>query len=229
MQQIPHKEFLNNFFTGSWQDSFSRGELYNNDPITRDARFCGTTASMCGVEKAGYCGDDGGMVQAIRLDLMLHAFMLFQAGIPVIYSGDEVGQVNDYTYKEDPDKMLDSRYIHRGAFQWHLADNIDKEGTVQNQLFNGLRQLETIRQAHEAFGAGAQAATCDSCDSALLYISRTSENEKLLGIFNFSQAVKILDWTIGGINLVTGGDVAEEKRLVLRPYDFVWLKLEKTE
>lgn len=227
MQQIPHKEFLNSFFTGNWQDSFSRGELYNNDPITRDARFCGTTASMCGVEKAGYCGDDYGMVQAIRLDLMLHAFMLFQAGIPVIYSGDEVGQVNDYTYKEDPDKMLDSRYIHRGAFQWHLADNIDKEGTVQNQLFNGLRQLETIRQAHEAFGAGAQAATCDSGDSALLYISRTSENEKLLGIFNFSQAVKILDWTIGGTNLVTGGDVAEEKRLVLRSFDFVWLKLEK--
>ncbi len=226
MQQIPHKEFLNDFFTGRWPDSFSRGELYNNDPITRDARFCGTTASMCGVEKAGYCGDDYGMVQAIRLDLMLHAFMLFQAGIPVIYSGDEIGQVNDYTYKEDPDKMLDSRYIHRGAFQWHLTDNIGKEGTVQNQLFHGLRQLEILRQTHEAFRADAHAETYYSDDPALLYICRTSENEKLLGVFNFSQAVKILDWSIGGLNLVTGGDVAEEKRLVLRSYDFVWLKLE---
>lgn len=225
MEQAPHKRFLNRFFTGNWPDSFSRGELYNNDPITRDARFCGTTASMCGVEKAGYCGDDSGMVQAIRLDLMLHAFLLFQPGIPVIYSGDEVGQVNDYTYKEDPDKMMDSRNIHRGAFQWRLTDNIAKEGTVQNQLFLGLRQLERIRQSHGAFGAGARAETLDSGDPSLLCIRRAGGREEILGIFNFSQTVKILDWTVGGVNLVTGASVTEERRLVLRPYDFVWLDM----
>ena len=52
--------------------------------------------------------DEAGMDAAIRLDLMLHAFMFMQSGIPVIYSGDEVGQVNDYSYKEDPEKREDS-------------------------------------------------------------------------------------------------------------------------
>lgn len=33
----------------------------------------------------------------------LHAFMLSQSGTPVIYSGDEIGQVNEYSYKDDPD------------------------------------------------------------------------------------------------------------------------------
>ena len=33
---------------------------------------------------------------------MLHAYMLSQSGIPVIYSGDEIGQENDYTYHENP-------------------------------------------------------------------------------------------------------------------------------
>ena len=46
---------------------------------------------MCGVEKAGFCHDRQAMEEAVRLDTMLHAFMLFQSGIPVLYSGDEVG------------------------------------------------------------------------------------------------------------------------------------------
>ena len=33
------------------------------------------------------------------MDVMLHAYMFMQSGIPVLYSGDEIGQVNDYSYK----------------------------------------------------------------------------------------------------------------------------------
>ena len=40
----------------------------------------------------------------IREDLMLHAYMLTQSGIPMLYSSDEVGRLNDYSYKDDPDK-----------------------------------------------------------------------------------------------------------------------------
>ena len=49
--------------------------------VSRDARFCGTTASMCGIEEALEKQDEGKMDQAIRLDLMLHGFMLQQSGI----------------------------------------------------------------------------------------------------------------------------------------------------
>ena len=52
---------------------------------------------------------------------MLHAYMFMQSGIPVLYSGDEIAQVNDYTYKNDPNKVADSRYIHRGVMHWDLA------------------------------------------------------------------------------------------------------------
>ncbi len=225
MQQIPHKQFLNDFFTGKLEDSPSRGELYNNDPITRDARFCGTTASMCGVEKAGFCGDEYGMERAIRLDVMLHAFMLFQAGIPVIYSGDEVGQVNDYSYKDDPEKRMDSRYIHRGAFQWSLVKNIEKPGTVQERLFTALRRLETLRAEHEAFGTGAKAATCASGDDGVLILKRTGEKETLVGIYNFSRERKEIAWTEGGTDMLTGETLGSDGRVWLRPYDFVWGRL----
>jgi len=40
---------------------------------------------------------------------MLHAYMLTQSGIPVIYSGDEIAQLNDESYHTDPDKKADIR------------------------------------------------------------------------------------------------------------------------
>ena len=69
------------------------------------------------------------------MDLTLHAYMFMQSGIPVLYGGDEMGQVNDYTYKEDPDKRADSRYIHRGAMNWELAENISDPDTMEGKLF----------------------------------------------------------------------------------------------
>lgn len=42
--EVAHKRYLNQWFTGQWPGSVSRGELYNDDPRLGDARLCGTTA-----------------------------------------------------------------------------------------------------------------------------------------------------------------------------------------
>ena len=107
MDEAGHKRYLNQYFSGRYTGSESRGELYNDDPVTQDARFCGTAASVCGVESALYEKNDEKLANAISLDLMLHAYMLTQSGIPMLYSGDEIGQINDYTYREDPEKRED--------------------------------------------------------------------------------------------------------------------------
>lgn len=56
--------------------------------------------------KAGFEHDEEAMNAAVREDIMLHAYMLTQSGIPMLYSGDELGQVNDYSYKNDPENVL---------------------------------------------------------------------------------------------------------------------------
>lgn len=185
-----HKQYLNDYFQGFAGESNSRGELYNADPVTGDARFCGTTASMCGIEKAGFEQDGAAMEKAVRLDVMLHAYMFMQSGIPVLYSGDEIGQVNDYTYKEDPLKAADSRYIHRGAMNWKLAENIERPGTVEEKIFTGLKELEQIRRAEKAFVSNADTWTVETGDQSVLCIGRYFEGEKVLGLFNFSEADK---------------------------------------
>ena len=222
MGERSHKQYLNDYFQGYAGASNSRGELYNADPVTGDARFCGTTASMCGIEKAGYEQDAGGvektdyaqgagameksdfeqdvrvtekagrrlgaaMEQAIQLDIMLHAYMFMQSGIPVLYSGDEVGQVNDYTYKEDPAKAADSRYLHRGKMDWALAENISNSDTVAGKLFQGLSQLEQIRKKEKVFVSNADAWTVETGERAVLCMGRYLNGEKVMGLFNFSE------------------------------------------
>ncbi len=186
-QERSHKQYLNDYFQGLAGGSCSRGELYNADPVTGDARFCGTTASMCGIEKAGFEQDREGMERAVQLDVMLHAYMFMLSGIPVLYSGDELGQVNDYSYKIDPGKAADSRYIHRGPMDWERAGNIADPDTVEGKLFGRLRRLEEIRRAEKVFVSYADCRAVDTGDPAVLCIERRFEGERLIGLFNFSE------------------------------------------
>ena len=191
IEEVPHKKHLNDFFTGKYPDSFARGELYNDDPRLGDARLCGTTASLCGIERFGFEGDEEGVDRAIRYDITLHAFMFSQSGIPVVYSGDEIGMLNDYSYKNDPDKAADSRYIHRGDFRWDLAENRHRPDTVQGKLFPVLDKLEHIRTSHSVFNSDVPLRTLDTWDSSILALVRENDTEKFIGIYNFSEYDKV--------------------------------------
>ena len=228
MQEVPHKRFLNDYFTGRIAGSVSRGELYNDDPVTQDARFCGTTASMCGVESAGFEGDSKKMENAIRADIMLHACMLAQSGIPMLYSGDEIGQVNDYSYKDDPDKCVDSRYIHRGKFHWELAEKCEEEGSVQERIFGALDKLEKIRRRESVFDASANVYTYDVHDDAVLCIMREKDGERFFGIFNFSAGERTAWMKEEGayVDLMTGKEIKVENPVV-PGHGFYWIKSEK--
>lgn len=225
MEEPSHKRYLNDYFTGKIADSISRGELYNDDPVTQDARFCGTTASMCGIEAAGFEGNAEKMQVAIQEDLMLHAYMLTQSGIPMLYSGDELGQVNDYSYKDDAEKASDSRYLHRGAFLWELADKRKDLSTVQGQLFQMLNRLEQIRRQENVFSQEAEVYTYDVHNDSILGILREYKGERFIELFNFSESEQTAWMQEEGIfrNLVNG-EIVEVKDPVLKGYEFVWMK-----
>lgn len=225
MEEPSHKRYLNDYFTGKIANSISRGELYNDDPVTQDARFCGTTASMCGIEAAGFEGNAEKMQTAIQEDLMLHAYMLTQLGIPMLYSGDELGQVNDYSYKDDAEKASDSRYLHRGAFLWELADKRKDLSTVQGQLFQMLNRLEQIRRQENVFSQEAEVYTYDVHNDSILGILREYKGERFIALFNFSENEQTAWMQEEGIfrNLVNG-EIVEVKDPVLKGYEFVWMK-----
>ena len=220
-----HKRYLNDFFTGKHPGSDSRGELYNDDPVTQDARFCGTTASMCGIEAALFEKDDEKLKRGIREDLMLHAYMLTQSGIPMLYSSDEIGRLNDYSYKEDPDKAADSRYIHRGAFQWELAEKRNSKSSVEGQIFQTLSRMEQIRSQESVFDKDCDVYTYDVHDDSILCILRQKGNERFIGIFNFSDSEKTAWMQEEGTfrDLITD-QTLELKDVELPAYGFMWCK-----
>ena len=222
--EVAHKKYLNDWFTGKWPGSPSRGELYNDDPRLGDARLCGTTASLCGVETAEQRQDPFLMERAIACDLMLHAWMLVQSGIPVLYSGDEVGQLNDYTYHDDPDKAADSRYIHRGDFLWDLAELRKAPDTRQGKQFAGLRRLEQLRAAEPAFDAQATVWTFDTGSDHVLGIGRWYNGHKLIACFNFSaEFLHVSSWEKGPYEeLMYGGHREDLNDVELYPYGFAW-------
>ena len=185
-EEVAHKRFLNDYLTGKWEGSKARGELYNDDPRLGDARLCGTTASLCGVEAALESGDRAALTAALRLDATLHAFMFTLSGVPVLYSGDEIAQENDKSYHDDPIKKDDSRYLHRGNMDWKKAEKRTKKTTPEGRMFAAVRQLEEIRGKYNVFDAAGDTWLLDTGNDHVLGICRYWRGEQLLALFNFS-------------------------------------------
>ncbi len=225
MDEVGHKRFLNDYYLGRYSYSTSAGELYNEDPVTGDARFCGTTASMCGIERGGFENNEEKVAAGIQLDLMLHSFLLFQSGIPVIYSGDEIGAVNDWSYHQDPLKAEDSRYIHRGKFNWEAAGQIKDKASVPGRVHKGLMELEKARRSDEIFSSDAEVYTIETHNESVLGMIRIKNDEKVIGLFNFSSEAKdvwITEFHDGYQDFFHHSKGKKLETLTLQPYEFVW-------
>ena len=228
MEEVPHKRFLSDYFTGKWPGSMARGELYNDDPSSGDARLCGTTASLCGLEGALETGNQEAEEKAVACDQMLHAFMMTLSGIPMLYSGDEIGQLNDYSYRNDPAKAADSRYVHRGKFHWEMAAKRTEKGTVQQRLFSGIRRLEEIRKKLPVFLNAAAVRTADTGDPAVLCLIRELDGEKLAAIFNFSGEEKTAYINEPGTYRdLLSEEVLEGVNVPMGPYGARWMLLKQ--
>ena len=224
MEENPHKKFLNDYFTGKYPGSLSRGELYNDDPSSGDARLCGTAASLCGIEAACESKNPEDLQKALSLDLLLHGYMMSLSGIPMIYSGDEVASLNDYTYHEDPKKADDSRYIHRGPFLWEEATLRHTPGTIQQRIFEGLEKMETLRKELEVFSQESSLSLKETWDSSVLCLCRQGGGQYLVSLFNFSDQPKTAWIKEEGVyqELLTG-QKQEARDVLLAPYEMKWM------
>jgi len=182
MEEVPHKAYLNAYLTGKWPGSASRGELYNDDPRLGDARLCGTTASLCGAEID--------RETALARIETLHAFLLTLSGLPMLYSGDEIGQLNDYGYHDDPLRREDSRYLHRGALRWADAEKRADPKSWPGAVYHKIGVLTALRRRCPIFDAQADMRTVDTGSDRVLGIERAFEGQRLLALFNFSEQVE---------------------------------------
>ncbi|KFJ03909.1 alpha-amylase family protein [Bifidobacterium subtile] len=182
---LEHKEFLYHFYEGAVPGSWAMGELYNYDAASSDARSCGTTASLCGVERAVITHDKPALETAVSRDLLLHMAMAFLRGFPMLSCGDEIAQLNGWNYKEDPDRVEDSRNLHRSRFDWDKAALRRESGTLQNRLWDGMAELRSMRD-DPCFAPDAWVSTWDAHNDGVFALVRKSQGETLVGLFNFT-------------------------------------------
>ena len=224
IEEVAHKKYLNDYFQGKWPYSLARGELYNDDPRLGDARLCGTTASLCGLEEALKNGDPDLINTALRFDLMLHAYMFTMSGVPVLYSGDEIAQENDWSYHEDAQKEEDSRYLHRGNLDWEKAALRKDLKTIEGRIFAAIRKMERLHEEHRVFDGAADLWLMPHESDFVLGVGRYYQGEKLLAFFNFYEFdVTIHPQEEGQFRDLWTGEERSLENLHIPARGFAWL------
>lgn len=182
-----HRQFLNNFYTGQFPGSFARGAFFQFNPRTGDARICGTTASLAGLEIALEHDDGAAIDLAIRRILMMHAVIMARGGIPLLYMGDEIGMLNNYDYLNHPDQAGDSRWLQRPHMDWEKAERRHDLHSVEGRLFSGFCKLIETRKSYPAFHNFALFQQFNHDNPQVLAFARKRHDGDLLVIANFDE------------------------------------------
>lgn len=230
MNPFDHRLFLNDFFTGQFPGSFATGLLFNYNPVTRDGRINGTCASLAGLEKALDAEDETLIELAIKRILLLHSIILSIGGIPLIYLGDGVGTLNDYSYRDDPDKANDSRWVHRPRTDWDQMEHRKNRATIEGRVFQPLTRLIKIRKNHPIF-AGIDTEIIDTGNLHVFGYIHWHDGQSLFVLANFSEHEQGVHmprfWTHGLkselYDLVKEENVNLAYDYTLQPYQFMWL------
>ncbi|HPL69934.1 MAG TPA: amylosucrase [Brevefilum sp.] len=228
-----HRQFLNAFFTGVFDGSFGRGLPFQENPITRDARISGTCASLAGLEKA-ITEETGVEVDiAIRRILLIHNVILSIGGIPLIYLGDEVGTLNDYSYRQNPAKADDSRWVHRPEADPELYALSTDESTIPGKIFHGLQNLIELRKSTPIIQQGLP-EFIDSGNPHVFAYRHAGKEANILFLNNFSDqpqtvpnnVLRLCNLVFPLVDMVSGTVIKDETVLSLAPCQYLWLQSE---
>ena len=179
-----HRRFLNAFYTGRFPGSFARGLPFQENPKTGDCRISGTCASLAGLEKAMHEETDHEVDLALRRILLIHGITLLIGGIPLIYLGDEIATLNDYSYRSQPSKMNDSRWVHRPAADSAAYERRKDPATVEGRLYAGLQRLITLRKANPVF-SGHEFQVIETENPHVFAFTRTNAGQQAMVFANF--------------------------------------------
>ena len=226
-----HRGFLSNFYDGSFPGSFAQGALFQENPATGDKRVSGSFASLAGLEKALAGGDAAGADLAVQRILLGHALIAAFGGIPLIYMGDELALLNDYSYLDQPGHAQDSRWIHRPRMDWHLAQFRHSDTGPAGQVFAGTKHILARRKAVAALHGGFPVQVVDLGQPGLFAFRRVAPTGVLLGLFNMTEGwLHLPEVAARGQGVTAMRDALSEidvethlGQIALPPYARVWL------
>ncbi|MDR3572756.1 MAG: alpha-amylase family protein [Anaerolineaceae bacterium] len=224
-----HRRFLNSFYKGQFPGSFARGLPFQENPKTGDCRISGTCASLAGLEKAITEETAAEVNLAIARILLMHGIILFIGGIPLIYLGDELGTLNDYSYRDNLAKSHDSRWVHRPKTDWSRVEKRLDPQTIEGRIFAGLQSLIAIRKKNDVFSDGEVQMV--DCGSHVLGFMRTNQAKRVLVLANFCEKDQVVQANllrIYGLGYkfrdLVSKKIVHLKELTIKPYQLMVLQ-----
>ena len=194
-----HRAFLNAFYSGEHPGSFARGERFQDDPATGDARTSGTAAALAGITQAVEAGDPEVLDHAIRRLLLLYAIAFGWGGIPLIYMGDELALANDETWRADPRYEGDNRWLHRPWMDWGAASRRHDPESIEGRVHAGFRHLIAARRRTGALHGMAPTQPVWTDDHRVLAWRRDHPRlGPMLGLANVDDADRTVDAAVLG-------------------------------
>ncbi|MFP4363596.1 MAG: amylosucrase [Spirochaetia bacterium] len=227
-----HRKFLVDYYTGEYPESLATGQRFMYNPKTGDARISGSAASLLGLEKALERGNKKEIETAVTKLITMYAAVMSFGGIPIIYYGDEVGYLNDYSYQKDESKKNDNRWVHRPVINWKKIEKRKKPGTVEQQIFSRMQALIQARKETPEFGHKTEYVLIETPNPHLFCFLRYLDAERTFCIFNFTDSeqrltTEALHWAgIRGkvINKLTRAPLELESETIrIQPFDFLWV------
>ncbi len=228
-----HRQFLIDFYNGTFPGSFAKGSLFQYNPVTRDARICGMAASLAGLEQALVKQDDSDIDLAVRRILLLHSVIMTYAGIPLIYMGDELGLCSDRSYLDDPAKAEDSRWLHRPSMDWAKAENRHDSTTIEGKIYQGLRIAIAVRKSNPALHSLGLIQPMWTDNEHIFALLRRNPRGQLLLLANFHETEQSVNADLlhyAGLASNIGNLLAEgspprivDGLIYLAPYESMWL------
>ncbi|MEJ6398566.1 alpha-amylase family protein [Yoonia sp. 208BN28-4] len=219
-----HRRFLNAFYTNQFDGSFARGEPFQFNPRTGDCRVTGTTAALTGVE----AGDAGGIDRM----LLLYGIAFSAGGIPLMALGDEVGQLNDHSYKDNPGRAKDQRWVGRPFRPDDLYAQRHDTDTTAGQIFAGMTQLIAARRAAPGLAGNAIEGFATRNPHVLGYVRQGTGDvteQKICVLANFADSPQDIaaDPFIATLprmtDLISGQSFHVRQGITLAAHQIVWL------
>ncbi|WP_187366821.1 alpha-amylase family protein [Nocardioides dongxiaopingii] len=174
-----HRHFLADFYAGDHPGSWAEGLVFQHNPETGDRRISGTAASLAGL--GAHRRDPDGAFARLYLG---HAIIAGWGGVPVIWSGDELGLPNDPDWAAEPGHGDDNRWAHRprvtGAALARRHDPATDEARVHSGIAHLMRTRRTLPQLH----AGAPVEVLTDTDPGVLAVVRRHPSGVLVGLYN---------------------------------------------
>jgi amylosucrase len=179
-----HRAFLSQFYSGRFPGSFARGEVFQADPRTGDARISGTLASLAGLQAALEAADGHLVDLALARIFLLHAVAFGYGGVPLLYMGDELGLRNDPSYRAWPHLAADNRWVHRPRMSWRVAERRHHPDTIEARVFAGVAHLARLRARTAALHAAVESSPVDIGNAGVLALQRRHPAGSQLQLYN---------------------------------------------